>query len=116
MGPRRRAQRGHLCGPVGAVSGGASVTAVERQPAFAPGERVRVVTVDVGPYKRPPEYAEDAVGTVKGVHGTYATTADGEESYLYSVRFDGKRLWDDPDANRSVRVDLWEGCLAGVDG
>lgn len=90
------------------------MTAVERQPAFAPGERVRVVTVDVGPYKRPPEYAEDAVGTVKGVHGTYATTADGEESYLYSVRFDGKRLWDDPDANRSVRVDLWEGCLAGL--
>lgn len=79
-------------------------------PAFEPRARVVVGEVSEG-YKRRPDYAQNASGTVERIHGEYLPPDTAESEFLYSVRFDAGGLWKDAESNQAVYIDLWESAL-----
>jgi len=81
------------------------------EPAFEPRTRIVVEEVSTG-YKRRPDYAEGASGTIERVHGEYVPADGSGQEFLYSVRFDPADLWDDPETNEAVYIDLWESALS----
>lgn len=95
-------------------SGGPVEMAAERDPAFAPGDEVRVVNNHPHTHTRVPRYVRGRVGTVFEHHGCHVfadanSLGERRGEHLYSVRFDAHELWGEttrgPDA---VYVDLWE--------
>jgi len=79
------------------------------------GTRVRVGYVDPGAYKRPPEYAEGAEGTVAAVRGQFTPPQHDTAEPLVAVQFAATDLWSDTDdANQTVQVDIWADCLREV--
>jgi hypothetical protein len=83
-------------------------------PAFETRARVVVGEVSEG-YKRRPDYAQNASGVVERVHGEYVPPNTGELEFLYSVRFDSGELWENPESNQAVYIDLWESALEPAD-
>jgi len=80
-----------------------------------PGTRVRVGAVEPDAYKRPPEYAEGAEGTVAAVRGEFVPPEHDTAEPLVSVRFAATELWHGTsDENQSVQVDIWAACLREV--
>lgn len=87
----------------------------DQRAALAPGTRVRVGHVDPDTYKRPPEYAEDATGTVAAIRGQFVPPEHDAAEPLVSVRFAAADLWHDADDdNQTVQVDIWADCLTEV--
>lgn len=91
---------------------------LSRAPRFDSG--TSVVLRDAAPerYKRRPEYAEGAEGTIEHLHGAYVPPGSQDESdpeyeFLYSVRFTHTEIWGDdhPEPNGSIYIDIWETAL-----
>lgn len=86
-------------------------------PAFAPGDEVRVRRRHLDGHTRCPRYVRGARGTVEAHHGTHVlpdASAHGEERAepLYNVRFDAADLWGDEHTDAdAVRIELWESYL-----
>lgn len=78
---------------------------------YSVGTRVVVEDVDTGGYKRRPDYAVGSRGVVERVHGIYPDLESGDEKYLYQIRFDPADLFEDPEENESIYLDLWEAAL-----
>jgi nitrile hydratase subunit beta len=83
--------------------------------AFKPGDRVRAKNINPLTHTRLPRYVRGHVGTVERVIGFHvfpdsnATGAGENPQWLYTVRFDGRELWDaDGDATVKVSVDAWQ--------
>ncbi|PSP85811.1 hypothetical protein BRC96_01065 [Halobacteriales archaeon QS_6_64_34] len=88
-------------------------------PKYAVGQSVELAESDHDRFKRRPDYAENAVGTIDRVHGAYhMPTEDGEKQYeyLYSVMFTHKDIWgeDHPESNGTLSLDLWEKTLKSI--
>lgn len=76
---------------------------------------MRVGAVDPDAYKRPPEYAEDAEGTVVAIRGDFVPPEGETPEPLVAVRFGATDLWRDvSDENQSIQVDIWAACLEEV--
>ena len=96
------------------ATGGPTLLDAGGNPAFAVGERVRVLDIHTAGHTRAPRYIRNRTGTVHAYHGVHVfadANAHGEKrgEPLYNVRFDGRDLWgDDGSANSVVHVDLWE--------
>lgn len=94
------------------------------EPEFEVGTQVKLRTLDDGRYKRRPEYAENAEGTIKHVRGAYEPPEDPAPGvskqtnyeFLYSVEFSHEDIWgeDHPESNGSVVIDIWETPLEKV--
>lgn len=85
--------------------------------ALEAGTQVRVDHVDPDGYKRPPEYAEGAEGTVKAVRGEFIPPKHTTAEPLVAVQFAATDLWSDTDdQNQTVQVDIWADCLQEVSG
>jgi nitrile hydratase subunit beta len=85
---------------------------------FAPGARVRALTIRPQTHTRLPRYVRGHAGVVERVHGCHVfpdsnALGQGENpQWLYAVRFDGRELWGaDADARTQVLVDAWESYL-----
>ena len=92
-------------------------------PAFDAGVHVKVLNSQSDRYKRRPEYAENAVGTIESIRGAYEPPESPEANpteevyeYLYTVRFSHSDIWGDdhPESNGSVSIDIWESTLKKV--
>lgn len=87
------------------------------EPAFAPGDAVRVRKRHPEGHTRCPRYVRGALGTVTAHRGTHVfpdASARGEERAepLYNVRFDAADLWGDEHTDAdAVRIELWESYL-----
>ena len=85
-----------------------------REPAFAPGDRVRVRERHPEGHTRCPRYARGAVGVVRRHRGTEVVPdarAHGDDAAepVYGVRLDGGALWgEDAEPGTAVHLDLWE--------
>lgn len=85
-------------------------------PAFAVGDRVRLINMQPTGHTRLPRYVRGHVGTIGIVHGvhvfpdTHATQQPADEGHwLYTVRFEARELWGpQADPTVSVSVDAWE--------
>lgn len=106
----------------GLIEGGAPITrALERDPAFGPGDRVRTREILVErrgeQHTRLPGYAQGIEGVIEIVHPAMPlpdASAVGEPERaepVYAVRFRGRDLWPDAEDASSVCVDLWESYL-----
>ena len=89
----------------------------ERRPAFAPGDRVKTISLGSRGHTRLPQYARGHAGrieTFRGVHVLPDTNlaGDGGAEPLYTVSFLAAELWPEA-AGRKDRVylDLWESYL-----
>jgi nitrile hydratase len=89
--------------------------AVERAPAFAPGQRVRTRNHQPAGHTRLPGYARGRRGVVVRRHGAMVYPDDhahdrGENpQHLYGVRFEARELWGEgAEPGVSVCIDLFE--------
>ena len=86
-------------------------------PAFAPGDQVRVRTRHPDGHTRCPRYVRGARGEVQAHRGTHVlpdASARGEERAepLYNVRFDAADLWGEEHTDAdAVHIELWESYL-----
>lgn len=94
------------------------VREVPRAARFRVGEAVHTRSFHPPGHTRLPRYARGKRGRVERVHAAYVfpdTHAHGlgeHPQHLYSVRFDGRELWDAAaESNTSVAVDLFESYL-----
>lgn len=84
------------------------------EPAFAPGDAVRVVNLHPIGHTRAPRYVRGRRGVVSARHGCHVfadANSRGERrgEQLYSVRFTARELWGDGARGRdAVYVDLWQ--------
>jgi hypothetical protein len=83
---------------------------------FAPGDRVRAVTVDPDWHTRLPTYARGRIGRVVSVTGSWPLADDvarrREEPRVepvYTVAFAARDLWGEGD--HEVTLDLWQSYL-----
>jgi nitrile hydratase len=98
---------------------GASARLADDVPArFRTGDGVRVRDINTPTHTRAPRYCRGHVGTIERDHGvfifpdTYALLQGKKPQHLYSVRFDGKRLWgESADGRHTVLIDLWDDYL-----
>jgi len=100
------------------IESGGSTYRGAGDPAFEPGDAVRVRNAHPEGHTRCPGYVRRAEGTVQEVYGEHvlpdarAHGAGESPEPLYSVRFAGEALWGpDAEANTAVSVDLWESYL-----
>lgn len=80
-------------------------------PKYPVGTTVVVTDIQSGGYKRRPDYLLGAIGVVEWVHGVYPDLETGKERYLYHLKFNPADVFDDPEPNASVFLDLWEDAL-----
>jgi nitrile hydratase len=85
------------------------------QPAFAPGDSVRIRNLQGPSHIRLPSYARDKQGVIEAVHGYHVfpdTSAQGDRDtahWLYAVRFPARALFGSSAGETDeVCVDLWE--------
>lgn len=87
------------------------------EPAFAPGDEVRVRKRHPDGHTRCPRYVRGARGVVEAHRGTHVlpdASAHGEDRAepLYNVRFDAADLWGEAHTDAdAVRIELWESYL-----
>jgi len=87
---------------------------------FTVGDRVRVHGWHPRGHTRCPWYIRGHVGVVTRCDGTFsipdveAHSAHRVHEATYSVRFDGKDLWNDGRPGDTVNVDLWDSYLEPV--
>ncbi|MDT0633606.1 nitrile hydratase subunit beta [Spectribacter hydrogenoxidans] len=89
-------------------------------PRFAVGDRVVTNNLQPAGHIRLPAYVRDKPGVVVMTHGahvlpdTHAHDGDESPAHLYTVRFDGERVWGEAGADRPAanHVDLWEPYLS----
>jgi nitrile hydratase len=101
----------------------------EREPAFSPGDEVRVRNIHPDGHTRCPGYVRNARGTItehRGTHTLPEALAHGgaKAEPVYNVAFDRRELWsDDPDPDPDaaddepadvIRVELWESYLEAI--
>ena len=93
------------------------------QPAFQPGERVRVLKVDAPGHIRTPHYIRGKTGVIERFMGYFKNPEElaygrsGEpKKALYRVRFVQREVWPDYSgpANDTVDIDLYEHWLEQV--
>lgn len=96
---------------------------VTRAPAFVEGQAVRTRNHQPPGHTRLPAYARCRRGVVVRVHPAMVFPDDhahgrGENpQYLYTVRFDGRELWDEfAEAQTTVHLDLFEPYLEAEAG
>lgn len=106
-----------------ALSRGAPTVREGPEPAFAPGQAVRVrrpadSRLVEGGHTRLPAYAAGATGTILRCHGchilpdAHAHGLGEAPEPLYSVAFEAAELWAAPEgAGDEVVIDLWESYL-----
>jgi len=97
------------------AKGGPSERAVEVEPRFRVGDRVRTRNINPATHTRLPRYARGKAGTVHLAHGAHvfpdsnALFAGEMPQHLYNVRFDGADLWGpDAEPGTGTYIDLWE--------
>lgn len=96
------------------AAGGPSRMEGDAAPAYAIGDKVRVVNNHPLTHTRAPRYTRGRVGTVARLHGLHIYADDNANGTkrgvpLYSVRFEPSELWGSGAAGRdAVYVDLWE--------
>ncbi len=80
-------------------------------PRFQPGDRVRVLSLNVRGHHRTPWYIQGKTGVVERLHGPYlnpeslAYGASGlPPQPLYLVRFNQSELWEDYSGPRSDKL------------
>lgn len=101
------------------VENGASTKCDPVKPVFEPGDTVTVRNIHPGGHTRCPQYVRRIHGEIAEVRGTFVfpdahAHGEGEKPEpVYSVKFDGKDLWDEEYAepNESLYIDLWESYL-----
>lgn len=95
----------------------------DREPAFAVGDRVRVLADASSMHTRRAGYVRGRVGEVVAAHGAYvypdsnAAGVGEDPHHLYTVRFTAEELWgaDEPGAVNAVNhIDLWEPYLTAA--
>ena len=86
---------------------------------FAPGTRVRAVTVDPDHHTRLPRYVRGHVGEIVEAEGRWPLPDDRARGItparvetVYAVRFPAHDLWGA--GTHTVTVDLWESYLEEV--
>jgi nitrile hydratase len=89
--------------------------ALDRQPRFKPGDRVRARNINPTTHTRLPRYARGKMGEIVFYHGGHvfadanAHQKNAPAEPLYSVRFAARDLWGaEADPKHSVTIDLWE--------
>jgi nitrile hydratase len=94
---------------------GSFTRAVDTEPRFQPGDRVRTRNMHPRSHTRLPRYVRDHVGVVERLHGANVfpdsvVRGEGENpQWLYTVRFDCRELWgDDAEPGTNVSVDAFE--------
>ena len=97
----------------------------DQEPAFEPGDEVRVRNIHPDGHTRCPGYVRNARGTITAHRGTHtvpdahAHGGEGAEP-IYNVAFDVVDLWGDTDESDGrkdgdvVRVELWQSYLKPV--
>ena len=99
------------------AKGGPVDMAIDAQPRFNPGDRVRSINRHPTGHTRQPRYVRNHVGVIhehQGAHVFPDRNARGskEGRHLYSVRFEASELWGESAASRSaIYVDMWEDYL-----
>jgi len=90
-------------------------------PRFKPGDRVRARNIHPLGHTRLPRYARGREGVITRIHGPHVfpdsnAMGRGEDPrILYSVRFEGRALWDAAAGPRDcLHLDLWEPYLEPV--
>lgn len=98
--------------------GGPTERETNTHAAFKPGDKVRTKNINPPTHTRLPRYVRGHVGTIERVIGFHvfpdsnAQGAGENPQWLYTVRFDGRELWDpDGDPTSTVSVDAWESYL-----
>ncbi len=108
------------------AQGTASTRAIDRQPRFTVGQRVRARQIHPSGHTRLPRYVRGHIGTVERVHGAHVfpDTRVGrtvppfvdDAHWLYTVVFDGQDLWGSgASTGLLVSVDAWEPYLEAVE-
>ena len=108
------------------AQGTASTRAIDRQPRFTVGQRVRARQIHPSGHTRLPRYVRGHTGTVERVHGAHVfpDTRVGrtvppfvdDAHWLYTVVFDGQDLWgSSASTGLLVSVDAWEPYLEAVE-
>lgn len=98
----------------------------EREPAFEPGDEVKVRNMHPKGHTRCPGYVRNARGTItehRGTHTLPDAYAHGDEGAepVYNVAFEMSELWgDDCESGEGgsedvVRIELWESYLTEAD-
>jgi nitrile hydratase len=97
---------------IGAVARRGTFSRPPRQPArFKTGDRVRTKNINPPTHTRLPRYARDREGVIEAVRGCHvfpdsvATGGDENPQWLYTVVFDGRRLWG-PSADPTLTVSV----------
>src|SRR3546814_10125193 len=91
---------------------------IDRAPAFAIGDRVRVRNDHSPTHTRAPRYVRGRTGTVVLHHGAHvyadasAAGQRGVAHHLYNIAFDSEELWGAGAEPGDVHLDLWEPYLA----
>jgi nitrile hydratase beta subunit len=95
--------------------GGPTERETTTKQAFKPGDSVRMKNINPPTHTRLPRYVRGRLGTIERVIGCHvfpdsnAQGAGENPQWLYTVRFDGRELWDaDGDPSVQVSVDAWE--------
>lgn len=89
----------------------------DRQPAFAPGDRVRTKTFQEGFHTRLPGYLMNRTGIVHAHRGNHLLPDAGAKGaevaqHLYTVTFSGADLWPNEGRDKDrINADLWESYL-----
>ena len=90
-----------------------------REPAYAPGDRVRPRSADPAHHTRVPRYARGHAGEVVERQGAWPLADDRARGAaepavetVYTVRFAARDLWGS--GSHHVTVDLWESYLEPV--
>lgn len=89
------------------------------EPAFEPGDEVRVRNVHPEGHTRIPRYARNARGEVRKCYGTFqlpdaAARGEGQPDPCYSVCFDATELWGADTSADTLCLDMWEHYIEGV--
>lgn len=89
--------------------------ALERQPAFRPGDRVRLRNINPATHNRIPRYAKGKTGVIESLQGSFVYPDDnahgkGENpQWVYTVVFTAPELWGEgADPAQTISIDAWE--------
>jgi nitrile hydratase subunit beta len=87
---------------------------IAEAPAFKPGDKVRVKSMNPPGHTRAPQYVRGHVGEVVMHHGAHVfadASARGEHGvahHIYNVAFTAEELWGADGQGGAVHLDLWE--------
>ena len=103
-------------------SGASAARPSDDPPAFAPGDRVRVLDSSPKGHTRRARYIRGRTGVVELAHGTMiypdsAGNGHGDDpKHVYTVKFSNEELWgaEAAEPNGVVYVDVWEPYLEKV--